>query len=491
MGDNYYEILGVEPNASEDEIKRAYFSLARQYHPDSNPSESAEELFLALQKAYEVLRNPKKRKEYDLLVHQDELDPALISVRQELSTSEIPVSHDPQLVYALMELNTQITLDNSSPTSVHLCFVIDCSTSMKGNRMEMVKDSLFKCTKNMSQQDMISIVAFNDFAEIVLTPTRINDVEKIDNKIRDLHTGGGTEIFKGLKAGIELLWEGNTSAKNRYLILLTDGHTYGDDEACMRLAEKARQQGITITTFGIGNDWNDKLLDQLANLTGGTSVFVYHAEDLYNYLQQLTGSLRTIFARNTSIDVLCNIQVKLNYVFRIEPFVADLGSSSTICIGDLHTDQKTRLLFAFQVDEAVNPGEMLHLASGYIKSELIVGSRQKVRKGYKLSVKITNNLTPEAPPIDILNAISRITMYQMQEKARKDVQEGDINQAVKRLENMATHMLIQGNQPLANVLMREASFINKERAYSSDGEKRIKYSTRALLQLPPPMKREE
>lgn len=491
MGDNYYEILGVETTASSNEIKQAYFSLARQYHPDSNHSDSAAELFLVLQKAYEVLRNPKKRKEYDLLSHQDELDPAILSVRQELSTSEIPVSQDPQLVYALMELETKLTVDSTNPISVHICFVLDCSTSMKGSRMEMVKDCLLKYTKNLSQQDMISIVAFNDFAEIVLTPTRLYDVEKIENKIHDLHTGGGTEIFKGVKAGIELLWEGNTSAKNRYLILLTDGHTYGDEDACLQLAGKARQQGITITTFGIGNDWNDKFLDQLANLTGGTSIFVYHAEDLYNYLQQLTGSLRTIFARNTSVDILCSNHVKLNYVFRIEPFVADLGKNSTICIGDLHTDRKTRLLFAFQVDDAINTGEVLRLASGYIKTELITGNRLKVRKGYKLSVKITNNLSSEVPPIDILNAISRITMYQMQEKARKEVKEGEIDQAVKRLENMATRLLVQGNQPLANVLMREASFINKERAYSSDGEKRIKYGTRALLQLPPPMKREE
>jgi len=491
MGDNFYEILGVEPDASGDEIKLAYFSLARQYHPDSNPSDSTAELFLDLQKAYEVLRNPKKRKEYDLLIHQEPVDPTLFSVRQELSTTEIPVSGDPQLVYALMELETQLSSENSSSSSVHICFVVDCSTSMKGSRMEMVKDSLDKCTKNLSQQDMISIVSFNDFAEIVLTPTRLNDVEKVNNKIRDLHTGGGTEIFKGLKAGVELLWEGNTSAKNRYLILLTDGHTYGDEDECIKLAEKARQQGITITTFGIGNDWNDRLLDQLANLTGGTSEFVYRAEDLYNYLTQITGSLRTIFARNTTVDILCHNYVKLNYVFRIEPFVADLGCSSNICIGDLHTDRKARLLFAFQVEKAVNPGEILRLASGYIKSDLITGTQRKVKKGYKLFVKITNNFTPEAPPLDILNAISRITMYQMQEKARKDVHEGDINQAVKRLENMATHLLVQGNPQMANVLMREASFINKERAYSSDGEKRIKYGTRALLQLPPPMKREE
>lgn len=490
-GDDYYEILGVERTASNDEIKQAYFSLARQYHPDSNPSESAAEYFLVLQKAYETLRNPKKRKEHDLMLLQAEPEVEMINVSCQLSASEIPINPDSQLVYALMELESLVGNVKSRPTTIHLCFVIDCSTSMHDTRINMVKESIFKCLKNLSPNDLISIVAFNDFSEIVLAPTRITDIEKINNKIRDLRTGGGTEIFKGLKTGVDLLWEGNLSTNNRYLILLTDGHTYGDEKLCFDLAQKAAKQGVIIATAGIGSDWNDKFLDKLANLTGGTSVFIYQSEDLYNYVNHLTLSLKNLFAHNTTIEILCDKRVRLNYLFRIEPSVAELGIESPISIGDLHTDSITRLLFAFQVDNAVAPEETIRLATGLIKSTAITEKGRKIRKNYKISVKIKNTPSHSSPPIVILNAISRITMYQMQEKARNEVQEGSIDQAVRHLESMATRMLIQGNQPLANIIIREADHISKERAFSSDGEKRIKYGTRALLQLPSPMKREE
>ncbi len=65
---NYYDILGVDEDASQEEIKRAYRKLAREYHPDFNPDdEESEEKFKEMKEAYEVLSDPEKRKRYDSL----------------------------------------------------------------------------------------------------------------------------------------------------------------------------------------------------------------------------------------------------------------------------------------------------------------------------------------------------------------------------------------------------------------------------------------
>jgi curved DNA-binding protein len=65
---DYYKILGVSKNASQDEIKKAYRKLAVQYHPDKNPdNKAAEEKFKEIAEAYEVLKDPDKRKKYDEL----------------------------------------------------------------------------------------------------------------------------------------------------------------------------------------------------------------------------------------------------------------------------------------------------------------------------------------------------------------------------------------------------------------------------------------
>ena len=66
MAKNYYEILGVDKKASQDEIKSAYRKLARQYHPDLHPNdEECAKKFKEINEANEVLSDPQKRQQYD------------------------------------------------------------------------------------------------------------------------------------------------------------------------------------------------------------------------------------------------------------------------------------------------------------------------------------------------------------------------------------------------------------------------------------------
>src|SRR5690606_40544327 len=63
---DYYEVLGLDRNATTEEVRKAYRKLARKYHPDVNPNdEGAKQRFQEINEAHEVLSDPEKRKKYD------------------------------------------------------------------------------------------------------------------------------------------------------------------------------------------------------------------------------------------------------------------------------------------------------------------------------------------------------------------------------------------------------------------------------------------
>lgn len=65
---NYYKLLGLNENFTPQELKKAYFKKAKQYHPDVNKSKNAEAIFKHVNEAYETLKNPDSRREYDYAI---------------------------------------------------------------------------------------------------------------------------------------------------------------------------------------------------------------------------------------------------------------------------------------------------------------------------------------------------------------------------------------------------------------------------------------
>jgi molecular chaperone DnaJ len=96
--ENLYNILGVAPNATTDDIKKRYRSLAMRFHPDRNSDEGAEARFNAIQQAYEVLSDTKRRAEYDQQMNDcivlDAEGEALALWRSVFKFNGVELSHD-------------------------------------------------------------------------------------------------------------------------------------------------------------------------------------------------------------------------------------------------------------------------------------------------------------------------------------------------------------------------------------------------------------
>ncbi len=479
-GINYYRILGLPRDATPEEIRGAYFELARQYHPDANPDASAREHFLVIQDAYDVLSNAEKRAEYETHLPPPPAPPD-ISINLQYSRSVVMQSDEPQLIYALAELVSTSEPDRSQFPPIHVCLVIDRSTSMNGDRIDMVKANITQFFKLLKPQDMISVVTFSDRAEVVIPPSRPSDLVRMENRISLIHTGGGTEIVKGLETGLAQLSVAKGLRMVRQLILLTDGHTYGDEQVCFEMAKKAAANGITINALGLGHEWNDAFLDRLTSLSGGNSQLITGAKDLHNFLEQKLRSLTTVYARHISFDFQSSPAVEMRYAFRLNPDIGPVQVASPVALGDLLYGKSLVVLFEFLLP-AISPDQKkVALAEGRLVMELPNKEGSEVRLPMKINRTVMKDPEPELPPAPIIEAMSHLSLYRLQEKARLEVATGNISRATRHLQYLATHLLSQGNRELAHAVLVEADHIQQSRQFSQEGEKRIKYGTRALL----------
>ena len=483
FSDNYYARLGIPFDATRDEVRTAYHDAARRLHPDANPSPVAVEQFLRIQEAYETLIDPQKRKEYERnFPSVDQSSGVTMNILS--SRRELVLSPDPQLVYAMMEIIPIPTAEKVT-IPLNLCILIDRSTSMQGERMDIVKATAKNLIRQLRPVDYLSIVAFSDRAEVIVPAVRLaNGLEKLEAQISLLHTGGGTELSYGLAAGLEEVTRFLKPNFVNHLILITDGHTYGDEKECLALADKAREAGVTISGLGIGNEWNDKFLDSLTSKTGGNSAYVADPRDIKRFMELKFNGLNQVFAENTTLNMKLSPDVEVHYAFRLSPEPSKLPIELPLNLGNIQRDSGLTIVLELFIRK-VPPQSSMLILDGTLQYEIPTRYIPTVRTPISISRPVVNSDTSQKPPPQkIVQAMSKLTLYRMQEQAKQDLEEGNIEQATRRLRFLATHLLAQGETSLATTVLGEAGRIERDRSFSEEGEKMLKYGTRALL-LPP------
>src|ERR1051326_4080866 len=345
MFPDYYAILGVEPDASPDELERAFSDLAYQYHPDVTPGDQkAHERYRIIYEAYQVLSTAEYRAEYDQMRNQQyngkdgmplpnqwpgtaPLSPMFLpgfELNCTLSQKQVPIHHEERLLYLLSELLPVMDGEVTGSLPLNLCLAIDRSSSMRGEKLRAVKLALHSLIKRLQPGDILSVIAFDNRAEVIV---RADDKQQRDvmiSSVENISERGGTEIGSGLAKGLEELDRFSHQPMVSHLILLTDGETYGDEQRCLDLAQKAHDNGIAITALGIGTEWNEELLDLIAGISEGSADYVAGSNDILTMLDQRVNALRNTLATNVKLSMQLEGGVRVRRITRIIPDISEL-----------------------------------------------------------------------------------------------------------------------------------------------------------------------
>ena len=473
--ETYYSILGLSKLASLDDIQDAFAVLVGRYPENTEASSNPE--YEKLLQAYEVLVDKDRRSIYDSLLI--ETTPPAFAANIQVSRQKMTVSDAGQLFYLLVEVAPPTHIVRGRKP-LNLCLVLDRSTSMQGTRLDYLKTAVGLVIDKLAPDDLISIISYSDRAEIVTEPTHIQNKNQIISRIRNIQASGGTEIYQGLHAGVTQLRQTMLEQYNNHLILLTDGHTYGDAEQCIELAKTASATKIGFSAFGLGNEWNDYFLDQLVAPSGGRSAFIEEPTQIVNYLQERIQGLGTIHARNLRLKKAFPQSITPQYGFKLLPFAQPLDlSGSEIKLGNL--EGKGALAFLLELLLQPQEHETRITIPIEITAEITEQNNQTQKITEQIQILVTSKALETAPPQDIVKAVRMLNMYRMNEKVWEDIEAGHVGVAATRLRHLTTRLLEAGEIKLAQQANAETEHLTNVGELTEEGRKRLRFGTRAMI----------
>jgi Ca-activated chloride channel homolog len=410
-------------------------------------------------------------------------------LRVKASHTRLPIIAEEQACYVILSVSLSHEVSYAR-LPLNLCLVLDHSTSMRGVRLQHVREATRQIIEKIKPEDTLSLVVFNDRAEVLLPAHKNFDKAVAKSVVSAIQPSGGTEVLQGLTAGMKEVLQGKGPTSLNHIILLTDGHTYGDERDCLDMARWAGENQISISTMGIGEDWNEVLLDDVAIRSGGTSVYIDSPRRVSDAFEEAVRRLNKTIARQTTLRITPGPSVRLHEVFQVVPHISRLvmqGEESLVSVlGPLSGGRGRIALMEFRllvatpgkhpiaritVDADV-PGTVMKQLSRSVEPTIDFAAAT----GVTADLRISSGEIPTTIP----NALHKVTMYKMHEKVIADFEAGQIDLATQRLEAMATGLASMGETELARTAMLEAGQLARSGTLSPEGRKKMRYGTRSL-----------
>lgn len=229
-------------------------------------------------------------------------EPSPVSVKAALGTSLVK-SGASQSVFARIEVGAAPRPAHGRPP-VNLVLLVDTSGSMEGKAIEDARAASLALLDTMSPRDHFAVVAFDSKADVLLPSTRIDDADlkELRTKIGAMKAQGTTDMVAGLRKALDQAEAAMEKEGVNRIVLLGDG-VPNDDAQIDSLVRQATAHGISITTMGLGNDYDETLMGRIAQQSGGKFSYVEDSAKVSSFFEEEVTRLHKVVARGAYVEL--------------------------------------------------------------------------------------------------------------------------------------------------------------------------------------------
>ena len=265
------------------------------------------------------------------------------------------VRSDRQLIRPIHRSNRFVLVEVTAPPArtervrppVNLAFILDRSGSMGGDKIRLAKQAIEEAIGRLHDDDRFAIVTYDDHIDVVVPGTLANADARRNalDRLREIEARGSTNLGEGWLRGAEQVAQALADEGVNRCLILTDGLAnigITDHDELTRHAGELRARGVSTTTFGVGEDFDEVLLQAMASAGGGHFYFIKDAATIRDHVTSEVGETLEIVARGVTLDVGAAEGIRVE---SLSPYPVNEGRGRTeVTLGDLTSDERVEVV---------------------------------------------------------------------------------------------------------------------------------------------------
>jgi Ca-activated chloride channel homolog len=334
---------------------------------------------------------------------------------------------------AFLDLRVTGKQTNSSDRKrMNLVLVIDRSGSMSSeNKLEQVKNSAVEILNNLNPSDRLAIVTYDDSINTLLPSTSVEDKAYIRELIYGLSPGGSTNLCGGMTAGFaEAQHNFRNDSVNR-IVLLSDGLAnvgIVDPSQIANEAKRIRENKISVSTMGVGLDYNENLMASIADYSGGNYYYINRETSMASVFQKELNLMQNLIGTNAKATFELNRGVEVVDIagYKWE----QSGRKLTIQVPDVYSGETKRMMVQLKVP--TDSGKSIALGSGqFVCTDISKKQPVLFTANFQPSVKVISdiNMVKSNEDKDVSQRSQSVIASRKMEKAYALYEEGKADEA--------------------------------------------------------------
>ena len=235
-------------------------------------------------------------------------------------------------------------------TPINVALVLDKSGSMSGSKIARAKEAACWAIRRLDKKDIVSVVMYDSTVQVLVPATKLTDKEAVCRKIRNVEAGGSTALFAGVSKGAAELRKFIDRERVNRIILLSDGRANVGPQTPGELGQlgaSLSKEGISVSTMGLGLDYNEDLMAKLARRSDGNHMFIEKADELAEVFRHEFDDVLSVVAQEVSISIKVGKSIRPVRVLNLDAEIN--GREAIVQLNQLYSEQEKYVLLEVEV----------------------------------------------------------------------------------------------------------------------------------------------